>query len=75
MCIAIRIEVCGWRELLSVLGILVWGVRGVGRYRCLVRSGAFGLVRGCFELDGGISAGGGGGWEVVVRVVVVLVGW
>ena len=75
MCIVIRIEVCGWRELLSVSRMLGWGVRGVGRYGCLVRAGAFECVRGCCELEIGISVGGGGGWEVVLMVAVVLVGW
>ena len=56
-------------------GILGWGVRGVGRYRCLVRAGAFELVRGCCMLEGGISVGGGGGWEVVLIYAVVLVDW
>ena len=47
----------------------------MGRYRCLVRAGAFELVRGCCKLEGGISVRGGGGWEVVLMVAVVLVGW
>ena len=66
---------CGWRKLLYVSRILGWGVRGVGRYRCLVRSGAFECVCGCCGSEVGISVGGGGGWEVVLKVVVVFVGW
>ena len=66
---------CGWRELLSVSRSLGGGVRGVGRYMCLVRAGAFEFVRGCCKLKGGISVGGGGGWEVVLIYADVLVGW
>ncbi len=71
----IRFGVCGWMELLSVSRILGWSVRSVGRYGCLVRAGAFELVRGCCKLEGEISVGGGGGREVVLMVVFVLVGW